>query len=165
LSARAVGRANSSFTVSSTARARRRSASGITRSSFAWAAAAALAAEASPSPRDATSPTESATASSSVNYWADSRRGILEPPVVGSFDGDVGTFYGDDVFEGRPIRVRFLWTRGASPRWEQAYSADGGKTWETNWTMDMTREERPARTPRSSPRSTTGRSGRRTRRA
>ena len=41
--------------------------------------------------------------------------------------------------------MRFLWTRGASPRWEQAFSADGGKTWETNWTMDMTREERPAR--------------------
>ena len=78
-------------------------------------------------------------------YWADSRRGRLEPPVVGSFAGDVGTFYGDDVFEGRPIRVRFIWTRGASPRWEQAFSTDGGKTWETNWTMDMTREDRPAR--------------------
>ena len=78
-------------------------------------------------------------------YWADSHRGRLEPPVVGSFDGDVGTFYGDDAFEGRPIRVRFLWTRGTSPRWEQAFSTDGGKTWETNWTMDMTREDRPAR--------------------
>jgi hypothetical protein len=78
-------------------------------------------------------------------YWADSRRGRLEPPVVGSFAGGVGTFYGDDVFEGRPIRVRFIWTRGASPRWEQAFSADGGQTWETNWTMDMTREDRPAR--------------------
>jgi hypothetical protein len=78
-------------------------------------------------------------------YWADSRHGVLEPPVVGSFEGDVGTFYGDDVFEGRPIRVRFIWTRGTSPRWEQAFSADGGRTFETNWTMDMSREERPAR--------------------
>jgi hypothetical protein len=25
-------------------------------------------------------------------------------------------------------------------RWEQAYSADGGKTWETNWTMEFSRE-------------------------
>jgi hypothetical protein len=78
-------------------------------------------------------------------YWADSKHGTLEPPVVGSFAGDVGTFYGDDVFQGRPIRVRFIWTRGASPRWEQAFSTDGGKTWETNWTMDMTREGAPTR--------------------
>ncbi|MET0555021.1 MAG: NIPSNAP family protein [Vicinamibacteria bacterium] len=78
-------------------------------------------------------------------YWADSRHGTLEPPVVGRFEGDVGTFYGEDVFEGRPIRVRFIWTRGETPRWEQAFSTDGGGTWETNWTMDMTREDRPAR--------------------
>lgn len=78
-------------------------------------------------------------------YWADSRRGALEPPVVGGFEGETGTFYGDDVFEGRPIRVRFIWTRAPRVRWEQAFSADGGRTWETNWTMDMTREDRPAR--------------------
>ena len=78
-------------------------------------------------------------------YWADSVRGTLEPPVVGSFEGDTGTFYGDDVFQGRPIRVRFIWTRAPQVRWEQAFSTDGGKTWETNWTMDMTREDRPAR--------------------
>jgi len=76
-------------------------------------------------------------------YWADSRRGVLEPPVVGSFAGDVGTFEGGDVFEGRPIRVRFIWSRitTPTPRWEQAFSADGGKTWETNWTMEFTRSE------------------------
>jgi hypothetical protein len=78
-------------------------------------------------------------------HWADSRHGTLEPPVVGGFTGDVGTFYGDDVFEGRRIRVRFVWTRAPRVRWEQAFSTDGGTTWETNWTMDMTREERPAR--------------------
>jgi hypothetical protein len=74
-------------------------------------------------------------------YWADSRKGTLEPPVVGSFQGDVAVFEGDDTFEGRPIRVRFTWSRvtSPSPRWEQAFSADGGKTWETNWVMDMTR--------------------------
>ena len=74
-------------------------------------------------------------------YWADSRRGVLDPPVVGSFSGDVGTFEGEDTFEGRPIRVRFVWTR-ISPqraRWEQAFSADGGSTWEPNWVMEMTR--------------------------
>jgi hypothetical protein len=76
-------------------------------------------------------------------YWADSRYGVLEPPVVGSFEGDGGRFEGSDVFEGRPIRVRFIWSRitTPTPRWEQAFSADGGKTWETNWVMDFTRSE------------------------
>ena len=74
-------------------------------------------------------------------YWADSRRGDLDPPVVGSFTGNVGTFEGADVFEGRPIRVRFIWSRvdSPTPRWEQAFSEDGGSTWETNWIMDLTR--------------------------
>lgn len=76
-------------------------------------------------------------------YWADSRRGVLDPPVVGSFSGDTAIFEGTDTFEGRPIRVRFTWSRvtTAAPRWEQAFSADGGKTWETNWVMDMTRPD------------------------
>jgi hypothetical protein len=75
-------------------------------------------------------------------YWADSRRGALEAPVVGSFSGDLGVFEGDDALDGRPIRVRFTWSRVTtpSPRWEQAFSGDGGRTWETNWVMDMTRD-------------------------
>ena len=62
-------------------------------------------------------------------------------PLSGSFKDGVGTFYGDDVFNGKPIKVRFLWTNTTtgSPRWEQAFSPDGGKTWETNWTMEFTR--------------------------
>ena len=78
-------------------------------------------------------------------YWADSRRGlnILEPPVLGRFDGSRGVFEGNDVFEGKPIIVRYIWSRAdtPSPRWEQAFSEDGGKTWETNWVMDFTRVE------------------------
>ena len=73
-------------------------------------------------------------------YWADSRRpGELDPPVFGTFSGDIGVFEGEDEFEGRPIRVRFIWsgTRTRTPRWEQAFSADGGETWETNWIMDF----------------------------
>jgi hypothetical protein len=75
-------------------------------------------------------------------YWADSRRsGLLDPPVVGGFEGSVGVFEGDDTFEGRPIRVRFTWSRvdTPNPRWEQAFSEDGGETWETNWIADFTR--------------------------
>jgi hypothetical protein len=76
-------------------------------------------------------------------YWADSRKGVLDPPVIGSFSGDTALFEGADSFEGRPIRVRFTWSRvkTPTPRWEQAFSEDGGQTWETNWVMDMTRDQ------------------------
>jgi hypothetical protein len=76
-------------------------------------------------------------------YWADGRKGALEPPVVGRFSGDVGVFEGVDTLEGRPIRVRFIWSRVTTPtpRWEQAFSGDGGETWETNWVMDFRRDE------------------------
>jgi hypothetical protein len=74
-------------------------------------------------------------------YWADSRRsGVLDPPVFGGFSGDVGVFEGDDTHEGIPVRVRFTWSGvdTPTPRWEQAFSDDGGTTWETNWIMDFT---------------------------
>jgi len=75
-------------------------------------------------------------------WWLDGRRPHqLDVPVVGRFEGGVGTFLADDIFEGRPIKVRFLWTcRDMNNcRWEQAFSADAGESWETNWTMDFRR--------------------------
>lgn len=75
-------------------------------------------------------------------YETDSRRpGLLDPPVIGSFSGDVGTFEGDDTLDGRPIRVRVTWSRVATPtpRWERAFSDDGGEAWETNWVMEFRR--------------------------
>lgn len=74
-------------------------------------------------------------------WWLDARTPNIDPPVRGAFADGVGTFMGDDIFEGRPIKVRFLWTGMAtgSPRWEQAFSEDGGLTWEVNWVMDFTR--------------------------
>ena len=113
-------------------------------------------------------------------YWVtnegggiDATNGRLEPPVVGRFDGDEGIFEGDDQLDGRPIRVRFRWTRqgpSAAPgrseaadapprgaasaselggtdtaRWEQAFSADAGRTWEVNWVMEF--ERVPTATP------------------
>ena len=46
-------------------------------------------------------------------------------------------------FEGKPIRVRFIWSgvTTPTPRWEQAFSEDGGETWETNWITDFTRPD------------------------
>ena len=76
-------------------------------------------------------------------YWASTRRPTLEldPPVIGSFSGDVATFECDDTHDGRPVRVRYRWTNVSTPtpHWEQAFSEDGGATWETNWTADFTR--------------------------
>lgn len=70
-------------------------------------------------------------------HWVDNQHGVMEPAVYGRFVEGVGRFDGEDVLEGRPIRVRFLWldTDTSTPRWEQAFSDDDGATWETNWTM------------------------------
>jgi hypothetical protein len=75
-------------------------------------------------------------------WWLDGRAPHrLDVPVIGRFTDGIGTFYADDMFEGRPIRVRFRWldTDTPSPRWEQAFSADGGTSWETNWVMRFER--------------------------
>ena len=75
-------------------------------------------------------------------WWLDGRYpGTLDTPMIGGFENGVGTFYANDTLAGRPIRVRFLWTlpKPDLPRWEQAFSADAGATWETNWVMEFTR--------------------------
>lgn len=72
-------------------------------------------------------------------WWIDSRRTGLDAPMSGSFEKDVGTFFGKDQLNGKPIEVRFIWSipSPGNPRWEQAFSADGGSSWETNWIMDF----------------------------
>ena len=75
-------------------------------------------------------------------YWVSSRTGLALPPVVGRFGADGrGVFTSDDVYDGRPIRVRYLWADIArsTAHWEQAFSTDGEATWETNWTADFIR--------------------------
>ncbi len=69
-------------------------------------------------------------------YWVDSNIGVLDPPVVGSFEGSIGTFYCKDIFQGKPIIVMFKWdkTDPNNPVWSQAFSPDNGKTWEMNLT-------------------------------
>ncbi len=78
-----------------------------------------------------------------ATWWLDGRvpHHRLDPPVVGSFSHGVGAFYADDVFKDRPIRVRYLWSdiTAKSCRWQQAFSTDGGRTWETNWIVDFKR--------------------------
>jgi len=74
-------------------------------------------------------------------YWVSSLRGELFPPVFGGFDGNRGLFEGDDLDEGKPVKVRFHWTVFGpnSARWEQEFSLDG-QTWEKNWVADFTRQ-------------------------
>lgn len=74
-------------------------------------------------------------------YWASDRTGILETPVTGGFKDGIGTFYGREVHEGRPVLQRFTWSEvtPSSAVWRQAWSVDEGKTWETNWIMRFSR--------------------------
>lgn len=77
-----------------------------------------------------------------LSWWLDGRHpGAIAPPVRGGFADGVGTFVGDDTHDGRPIKTRVLWSRitPRSARWEQASSADGGASWESNWVSDFTR--------------------------
>lgn len=71
----------------------------------------------------------------SLNF-ASLRDGAMTPPVVGGFGADGrGVFYGDDKLGERAIRVRFVITQESADeaRFEQAFSADNGATWEVNW--------------------------------
>lgn len=74
-------------------------------------------------------------------YWADNRSCELQPPVHGKFENRRGTFFGDDIFNGQPIKIVFYWydITPNSATWEQAFSDDNGITWETNWKMFFTR--------------------------
>jgi hypothetical protein len=74
-------------------------------------------------------------------YWAAGRSGMLDVPMVGGFKDGRGEFYSQEVFEGQHIFSRFIWSKitATSCQWEQAFSADGGKTWETNWIMEHER--------------------------
>jgi hypothetical protein len=75
-------------------------------------------------------------------YLLDVDKGSLPmPPVVGGFTGNRGEFYDQEAYKGRAIFVRYLWLNLSpiSARMEQSFSADGGKTWETNWICELSR--------------------------
>lgn len=74
-------------------------------------------------------------------HWSNAATGTLDLPMSGFFRDGRGEFLGYEEFRGRMILVRFLWTAlgPSAARWEQAFSADAGRSWETNWIMDFTR--------------------------
>ena len=79
-------------------------------------------------------------------YWANSHDPALGQPIqpmVGEFKDGRGEFYDQELWKGRSVYVRFVWSNITpnSAHFEQSYSADGGQSWEVNWITDQTRVE------------------------
>lgn len=71
-------------------------------------------------------------------YGSSIKTGVFDPPMIGQFNNSRGELYSQDTWQGRAIFVRFIW-QSIDPnrtKLEQAFSEDGGKTWETNWIYD-----------------------------
>jgi hypothetical protein len=71
----------------------------------------------------------------------------LTVPTVGEFKNGRGEFFDTELFNGKSVLVRNVWSdiSASSIRFEQAFSEDGGRTWEVNWVAVDTRvDEQPA---------------------
>jgi len=73
--------------------------------------------------------------------WVNRKNPQFGVPTVGEFKDGRGEFYDQEVIDGRTILVRFVWSNitPTSAHFEQAFSNDGGKTWEANWIAQSTR--------------------------
>jgi hypothetical protein len=76
----------------------------------------------------------------SLNF-ANSSGGGMNQPTIGEFKNGRGEFFDQETLNGRAIFVRFVISdiTPDSCRFEQAFSEDGGKTWEVNWVATDTR--------------------------
>lgn len=74
-------------------------------------------------------------------YPGDSKYGFQAQPMIGAFKDGRGEFYSHEPWERKHIWCRVIWSdiTATSFRWEQAFSADGGRTWEINWITDFER--------------------------
>lgn len=79
-------------------------------------------------------------------HWANAKDGILGVPTVGEFKDGRGEFFDQELYKGRMILVRYVWSdiTPDSARFEQSFSEDGGRTWEANW---ITTQVRTAEAP------------------
>ena len=79
-------------------------------------------------------------------YWSSSKEGALGTPMIGGFKDGRGEFYDQETLNGRAIYVRFVFSDISSNyfKLEQAFSSDGGKTWEPNWIATFAREKTTA---------------------
>lgn len=82
--------------------------------------------------------------------WASSSDGLLGPTMIGGFANGRGEFYNQEMFDGRAIFVRFIFSdiTPTSFKLEQAFSDDGGKSWEANWLASFTKAPAEAAKPR-----------------
>ena len=73
--------------------------------------------------------------------FADSKTGVLQTPLIGSFSGGKGELYSQETFSGRTILVRGTWSdiKPDSHHFQEDYSDDGGKSWEPVFIADLTR--------------------------
>lgn len=73
--------------------------------------------------------------------FTNSATGAFSQPVIGEFKNGRGEFYDQETYNGRIILVRFSVSdiTANSCRFEQAFSADGGKSWEANFIVSETR--------------------------
>jgi hypothetical protein len=76
----------------------------------------------------------------SLNF-ASAGSGTLSPPTIGEFRNGRGEFFSQETIGGRAILVRFVISdiTDSTVHYEQAFSDDGGKTWEVNWIATDTR--------------------------
>lgn len=76
-------------------------------------------------------------------YLVDAANGALGlPATIGKFRNGVGELYDYEVFGGRAIFVRYVWSHQGRDKahFVQSFSIDGGRTWEDNWVLDLVRE-------------------------
>ncbi len=74
-------------------------------------------------------------------HWANSRNGLIGPATIGGFRNGTGEFYSQELFNGRAVFVRFIFSEITETtfRFEQSFSDDGGRTWEPNWVAEFVR--------------------------
>ncbi len=78
-------------------------------------------------------------------YWSNSKDGHVDPPQIGRFKDGVGRFYATDTVNGKFVLIRYEWSKLNTPKphFEQAFSEDGGTTWEVNWITDQWHTDKP----------------------
>jgi hypothetical protein len=73
-------------------------------------------------------------------FFTSSKTGALSVPAVGRFTNGRGDFYDQETYNGKTILLRFSVSdiTKTSCHFEQAFSPDGGKSWEVNFIVDET---------------------------
>jgi len=79
--------------------------------------------------------------------WANAADGLIGTAMVGGFENGRGEFYDQETYDGRAVFVRFIFSdiTPTTFKLEQAFSADGVKSWEPNWIATFKREAGTAR--------------------